>query len=1185
MAVARLLEALPELDDVPQSGREEVPQVADGEQRIATVVVLRDEPEGTFARARLAAESHGLSATRAPDGTISIVVSGSGTAADHATRAARCALSVQRTTRAQLSVATGLSRPEGDLPSGRAYDAALVALILRNPIETRRGSQGSAIVLDESTATLLDSRFDVRQGERGYVLRGVRETYEPARTVLGRRTRCVGRRREMSMLTAMLGECIEDSVSGAVLITGPPGIGKSRLAYEVSRMARRSRENVRVLRASAEAMSHGVSYSVFAQACQRACGIDESLTASARRAKLQAHLGLLFSAGEETRVGEFLLEAFFPQDDPASTQVTAARRDSILRGDQIKRALCDWLGAECRKAPVLLILDDLQWADRASIHLIDDLLRQLSDSPLMIVALARPEIHDVFSELWTKRGVTELRLGGLSRRAAAEMVTEALGDEAPTEIVERVISRAQGNPFWLEELVRAEHAGQGEEVPDRILLLGQSRIGQLSSDARRAVRLGSIFGRHFWAGAVRHLLGRDRAKNLDVIKAELIDAELVVKKDLSRFPDEEELEFSSGLLRDAAYSLLSDDEKERAHARAAEWLEARGDADALPIAMHFTLGGEAERARPHYLRAAVEALSGNDFEQALSCVEEGLSTGPEGHLTIELQLVCAEAARWRGDNERALQAASWVRKAARPGSPAWFRATADAGVAASKSGKPRDCVQMAHELLEIARLTPEDSTERVVALARIAGQLVRLDQRHLAKRLLELAARDQERLQPDPIAAGFLCAARGALAEASGDPLGQLAQVEQAAEHFEDAGDLRNACTQRIQVGYAKLEFGDMDGALESLRSAADLSESMQLSNLIPAARMQLGRALCRSGNVDDGVLLLEKAASNFDRHRNLRMAGLTRVAIAEAHLSRGRLDLAEDAARRAVAILRPMPASRLLAEALLALTLVESGQPESAHVLLSPYLEDGSVGRTVAATRPTLLQLALAETLQALGRTQEAQLRIEDEVARLEEIAEGMDPEFAARFLDGTPERRRVRQLASESGRGAGAYGWALRPRATLPENHAHLTAAMAADLARLDTLTSGATRHLWLARAYLRLSDALAGVIGTSEASFFSLSAWAARHRASVLIRAELSTRFAAQVLARSPGTSALESLRLRLLRALGLDRVLDDEIRRVLVLVEAQLADHYIHSFRQMGPLLASFVDLLLDGHGDD
>jgi hypothetical protein len=435
-----ILESLPSLSDAVTS-EVQPSQPGSAEQYVASLIVLRGDEEGTYEKASRASAPHGLRARRGDDGTIIIATSGVGTAGDHATRAARCALSVQRATRAtQMAVSTGLSQQTGEALSGRALDSALVSLLLKDGLQGGELPQGPCLWLDENTAALLDSRFDVRAVEQGYLLRGLRDTYEPTRTVLGRKTRCVGRKREVSLLEATLGESFSEHAASAVLITGAPGIGKSRLASEITRSARRTIPGVQVMRGGAEPLNAGAPFAALCDAIERACRMRASEPDPVRRQKLQSRLSELLRGDDLTRVSEFLGEllGIKPERTP-SPQLEAARRDAVLRGDQIIRALEDWLRAESQAHPVLLILDDFHWGDLPTVRLVDSILRNLSESPIVVLVLARPEIHELFPKLWSKRGVTEVRLSGLSRRAISEMIEEVLGPAVSNEALERIM--------------------------------------------------------------------------------------------------------------------------------------------------------------------------------------------------------------------------------------------------------------------------------------------------------------------------------------------------------------------------------------------------------------------------------------------------------------------------------------------------------------------------------------------------------------------------------------------------------------------------------------------------------------------------------------------------------------------------------------------------------------------------
>src|SRR5262249_11943311 len=146
----------------------------------------------------------------------------------------------------------------------------------------------------------------------------------------------------------------------------------------------------------------------------------------------------------------------FPDDDDMALR--AARENAMLMGDTMRAAWEAWLERECAAHPVLLVLEDLHWGDAASVRLIDSTLRNLGELPLMVLVLGRPEVHSLFPGLWAERGVQTIKLGPLARRASEKLVKDALGDAAPA-VVNSILDRGDGNPFFLEELVRAVHGG------------------------------------------------------------------------------------------------------------------------------------------------------------------------------------------------------------------------------------------------------------------------------------------------------------------------------------------------------------------------------------------------------------------------------------------------------------------------------------------------------------------------------------------------------------------------------------------------------------------------------------------------------------------------------------------------------------------------------------------------------
>ncbi len=265
----------------------------------------------------------------------------------------------------------------------------------------------------------------MRENTQRLELHGEIELVDTSRKLLGRTTPFVGREREIGTLEAIVDECIAEPVTRVALVTGPGGIGKTRLRNEL--VARLADRGVEVWAGRADSMRTGSPFAVLAPALRRAAGLLESEPLEAKRRKLRARVARHVRAEDVPRVSEFVGEIVaVPFSDEASVQLRAARRDAVLMGDQVRRAFLDLVVAETRAQPLLLVLEDLQHGDSPSIELVDAALRTDPEKPLMVLALARPEIHDRFPRLFAERDVQEVRLGPLTRRAAERLVGDAL---------------------------------------------------------------------------------------------------------------------------------------------------------------------------------------------------------------------------------------------------------------------------------------------------------------------------------------------------------------------------------------------------------------------------------------------------------------------------------------------------------------------------------------------------------------------------------------------------------------------------------------------------------------------------------------------------------------------------------------------------------------------------------------
>ncbi len=491
-----------------------------------TLVAARPETPALLTEAA----SRGATVERLRDGTLIASFAGTGGATEQARRAARCALSLRaRLPAVPIVLSTGRAVVSNRVPVGAVIERAVAH------VRALAGTPRTFVGIDETTAGLLDVQFDVRTSDDAtntLELHGERELADTSRKLLGRPTPCVGRDRELATLEALFAECVGEPVARVTLVTAPFGVGKTRLRHELLARLSATNPELEVWLGRGDVMRTGSPFGVLAAAIRRAVGFLEGEPIEARRRRLRARVGRHVDERSAQRVAEFIGElASVPFSDEGSEQLRAARRDVVLMSDQIRRAWVELVAAESRAQPLLLVVEDLHYGDPPSIELIDAALRHNAESPFMVVALARPEVHDVFPRIFAEREVQELRLGALTKRAAERLVREALTAAAvPTseETVARLVDRAQGNAFYLEELIRAVAEGKSESLPDTVLAMLQTRLEALEPEARRVLRAASVFGGACWRSGVRALLGEERATRIDDWLDVLVGRELLV---------------------------------------------------------------------------------------------------------------------------------------------------------------------------------------------------------------------------------------------------------------------------------------------------------------------------------------------------------------------------------------------------------------------------------------------------------------------------------------------------------------------------------------------------------------------------------------------------------------------------------------------------------------------------------
>jgi tetratricopeptide (TPR) repeat protein len=793
-------------------------------------------------------------------------------------------------------------------------------------------------------------------------------------------------------------------------------MGKSRLGAEFIRRARDRHPEVAVWAGRGDSLRAGSTLDLLAQTLRDGLGIHEGEPLSARHDKLRARVAERVPPADRPRVIAFLGELVgapaSERTGEADAALRAARQDARLMNEQMRAAWLDFLLAETAAHPVLVVLDDLHWGDFGTVRFIDAALRDRGKRPWMVVALARPEVYEVFPRLWAERqNVQELRLKELGRKAGERLVRQVLGDAVSSDTVEHLVKQADGNAFYLEELIRAVAEGKDLALPETVLAMVETRLARLPFEARRVLRAASVFGEVCWDSGVALLLGE--LMNAAVVGewlARLVEQEVLVARPDSRFRGARELAFRHTLLREGAYATLTADDQRVGHRRAGEWLERRGEADPMVLAGHLQRGGDGAHAAQYYLRAAEQALHVLDQDGALARTELGLACDPPPEIRIALlSLRCQASLRIP---RIAFDEADELLRAAPPGSIAWVQGMAAYYAFAMMAGR-------IEELPASIALLPG-----VTALPEAAGAMARLFL--IAVVTLDMLGRVQQATAlEEPFVA--LVRERGEhellaqfwwnfgvgmrAAYAHDDPWNALVHSDAIQPIFDVIGGEMIQVDMQLTRGMNQWYLGALGSAVTVLEGIPAADTAMGLAN--SQRRFLLAWLYADRGALDPARALAVQLTESSRAHRDRLGQARGHWVLAEVLRRTGDLEGAEREIQAALAMAIPIEQPGALAT-LSALRLAQ-GRAAEALAAAEDAMAKAEVAGACGMFRGAFVRLAHAEALHATGAHDAARDAIARARARLVAIADRIgDPGYRASFLAAVPENARTLALAA---------------------------------------------------------------------------------------------------------------------------------------------------------------------------
>jgi class 3 adenylate cyclase/tetratricopeptide (TPR) repeat protein len=466
----------------------------------------------------------------------------------------------------------------------------------------------------------------------------------------------VGRDRELSLLREALERALAEREPQLVTLAGVPGIGKSRLVFELFKAIEHDTSRLVFWRRGRSLpYGEGVTFWALAEMVKAQAGILESDTAAQVGEKLHRAVSDLVPEAEADWVERHL------------RPLVGLTAEDELRADHREESFATWrrfLEALAERRPLVLVFEDLHWADEALLDFVDELVDWATGVPLLVICTARPELL-TGRPGWGggKPNAVTISLSPLSDEATARLV-HALLDRAvlPAETQAALLAHAGGNPLYAEEFARlSQERGLegGEEIalPESVQGIIAARLDGLPVEDKGLLQDAAVLGRVFWEGALASVAGLEH-REVERRLHGLERREFVRRERRPSVAGENEYAFRHLLVRDVAYTQIPRGTRGDKHRRAAEWIEAVGRPEdhAEMLAHHYLSALElaraanqpteelAERARIALREAGDRAFALNAFAQAARFYASALELWPRDDSDRPaLLLLCGEA--------------------------------------------------------------------------------------------------------------------------------------------------------------------------------------------------------------------------------------------------------------------------------------------------------------------------------------------------------------------------------------------------------------------------------------------------------------------------------------------------------------------------------------------------------------
>ncbi len=873
----------------------------------------------------------------------------------------------------------------------------------------------------------------------------------------------VGRDDEVQFLLALYRRVVDGRRHHLASIIGSAGVGKTRLVEEVLAALRNGADPPHVLRGRCPAYGEGLTYWPLAEMLKRESGIKDSDPAAAAAEKLRTRVMRLctplLGAEESARIAADLatiLGVEVAQDVEglrrerhhalklAAEGLAAGTREvrqagERPAGDVLLRAFRSFLLARAQERPLLVVFEDLHWAEESLLDLVEHLALRGVEAPVLTLCLARPELLERHPDWGGRiRNYTALSLAPLPKEQGLRLVGALLqGEAVPPEVRDAIVAKAEGNPFFIEEILRmlidSGSLVRGERgwrlaspaiemrIPDTIHSILAARLDLLPPLERRVTQDAAVMGRVFWLGALLATDGLNAAEAVAALER-LQERELVEERTPSSLAEEREFAFKHALVREVAYSTLPKAARSDRHLRFARWIQNSATQSAGKflevLAYHyeqawryrFETGDKAAdlaRQAVAALRAAgARALTLRTLPEARRLYERALAVlrnaALEGDVVLLLELLTgrSEVVKWMSQPAVLLEDTEMVLRLA---------PTVGRDDLLARAWLNRAFAEYLHERLEAS----EEALGRALQL--FAG----LGDRQGEAEALEVLGRVTEGL-------------RGTLSKAH-------VAYREAMALYRQLQDGQGLARTMAHLGRSLLDGGDLEEARRVLSEGLALARQHHERISEAKCLMGLGVLAHLTGDSPTAIRRHEETMVLAQELGDAVGAAAVRRHLGMHYLRRGRVDEAEREMRAAYALYRehapdePAFILRGLAEVLLARGDLLAAADHAERALGGIASEDPVGLATYGAT--------LGKVRAAQGRREEAEELFRRSLELLEKSEYRVDLALtlykygeALRLLGGEAEARQVLERARQLFARMGATGFVQEIGALLP-------------------------------------------------------------------------------------------------------------------------------------------------------